>query len=213
MQNTEMESVENTSNLVKSKAYQARSELEEDIAKIDAISAKIFLGDRQLANQTTGLLRHQIEIASSGITTDENIIKSLDHSLAIRARLLEHRCYLNDMLVEINKILLEIAEKRNKINEMRVSGNSVTAQLNAELNAELNRIKSEENFRYSLSEFEDANSIDALCVAKERQNTKHLDALDTIPDALLNLRNKISKVKASARAARNELDKSMPFAD
>ena len=93
MQNPEMESVENTSNLVKSKAYQARSELEEDIAKIDAISAKIFLGDRQLANQTTGLLRQQIEIASSGITTDENIIKSLDHSLAIRARLLEHRCY------------------------------------------------------------------------------------------------------------------------
>ena len=213
MQNPEMESVENTSNLVKSKAYQARSELEEDIAKIDAISAKIFLGDRQLANQTTGLLRQQIEIASSGITTDENIIKSLDHSLAIRARLLEHRCYLNDTLVEINKILLEIAEKRNKINEMRVSANLVTAQLNAELNAELNRIKSEENFQYSLPEFEEANSIEALCVAKERQNTKHLDALDAMPDALLNLRNKISKVKAAARAARNELDKSMPFTE
>ncbi|MDB2514461.1 hypothetical protein N9Y31_08130 [Alphaproteobacteria bacterium] len=213
MQNPEMESVEKTSNLVKSKAYQARSELEEVVAKIDAISARVFLGDRQLANQTTGLLRQQIETASSGITTDENIIKSLDHSLAIRARLLEHRCYLNDTLVEINKTLLEIAEKRNKINEMRVSANSVTAQLNAELNAELNRIKSEENFRYSVSEFEDANSIDALCGAKEKQNTKHLDALAIIPDALSNLRNQISKVKAAARASRNELDKSMPFAD
>lgn len=213
MQNPEMESVENTSNLVKSKAYQARSELEEAIAKIDAISAKIFLGDRQLANQTTGLLRQQIGTASSGITTDENIIKSLDHSLAIRARLLEHRCYLNDILVEINKILLEIAEKRNKINEMRVSANSVTAQLNAELNAELNRIKSEENFQYFLTEFEEANSIEALCVEKKRQNIKHLDALDAMPDALLNLRNKILKVKSAARTARNELDKSMPFAE
>jgi hypothetical protein len=96
---------------------------------------------------------------------------------------------------------------------MRVSANLVTAQLNAELNAELNRIKSEENFQYSLPEFEEANSIEALCVAKERQNTKHLDALDAIPDALLNLRNKFSKVKAAARAARNELDKSMPFAE
>ena len=73
MQNPEMESVENTSNLVKSKAYQARSELEEAIAKIDAISAKIFLGDRQLANQTTGLLRQQIDMALSRVTTDEKM--------------------------------------------------------------------------------------------------------------------------------------------
>ena len=120
MQKPEMETVEKKSNLVKSKAYQVRSSLEEVIATIDAISAKVFLGDRQLANQTTGLLRQQIDMASSRVTSDENIIKSLDHSLAIRAKLLEHRCYLNDMLVEINKILLGIAEKRNKINEMRV---------------------------------------------------------------------------------------------
>ena len=61
MQNPEMENVEKTSNLVKSKAYQARSELEEEIAKIDAISARIFLGDRQLANQTTGLLSNKLK--------------------------------------------------------------------------------------------------------------------------------------------------------
>lgn len=213
MQNSEMESVENTSNLVKSKAYQARSDLEEAIATIDAISAKVFLGDRQLANQTTGLLRQQIDVASNRVTTDENIIKSLDHSLAIRARLLEHRCYLNDMLVEINKILLGIAENRNKINEMRVSANLVTAQLNAELDGELHRIKREENFQYFLPEFEEANSIEALCVAKERQNTKHLDSLDAIPDALSNLRNEISKVKVAATTARNELDKSLPFVE
>ena len=93
MQNSRIETVEKTSNLVKSKAYQARSDLEEVKATIDAISAKVFLGDRQFANQTTGLLRQQIDMASSRVTTDENIIKSLDHSLAIRARLLEHRCY------------------------------------------------------------------------------------------------------------------------
>ena len=211
MQKPEMETVEKTSNLVKSKAYQVRSGLEEVIAKIDAISAKVFLGDRQLANQTTGLLRQQIDMASSRVTTDENIIKSLDHSLAIRAKLLEHRCYLNDMLVEINKILLGIAEKRNKINEMRVSANLVTAQLNAELDGELNRIKSEENFQGFLTEFEELESVEALCVAKEEQNNQHLDALDALTDASLGLQNEISKVKVAAKAARNELDKSMPF--
>ena len=211
MQKPEMETVEKTSNLVKSKAYQVRSGLEEVIAKIDAISAKVFLGDRQLANQTTGLLRQQIDMASSRVTTDENIIKSLDHSLAIRAKLLEHRCYLNDMLVEINKILLGIAEKRNKINEMRVSANLVTAQLNAELDGELNRIKSEENFQGFLTEFEELESVEALCVTKEGQNTQHLDALDALKDASLGLQNEISKVKVAAKAARNELDKSMPF--
>ena len=211
MQKPEMETVEKTSNLVKSKAYQVRSGLEEVIAKIDAISAKVFLGDRQLANQTTGLLKQQIDMASSRVTSDENIIKSLDHSLAIRAKLLEHRCYLNDMLVEINKILLGIAEKRNKINEMRVSANLVTAQLNAELDGELNRIKSEENFQGFLTEFEELESVEALCVAKEEQNNQHLDALDALTDASLGLQNEISKVKVAAKAARNELDKSMPF--
>ena len=211
MQKPEMETVEKKSNLVKSKAYQVRSSLEEVIATIDAISAKVFLGDRQLANQTTGLLRQQIDMASSRVTSDENIIKSLDHSLAIRAKLLEHRCYLNDMLVEINKILLGIAEKRNKINEMRVSANLVTAQLNAELDGELNRIKSEENFQGFLTEFEELESVEALCVAKEEQNTQHLDALDALTDASLGLQNEISKVKVAAKAARNELDKSMPF--
>jgi hypothetical protein len=211
MQKPEMETVEKTSNLVKSKAYQVRSGLEEVIAKIDAISAKVFLGDRQLANQTTGLLKQQIDIASSRVTTDENIIKSLDHSLAIRAKLLEHRCYLNDMLVEINKILLGIAEKRNKINEMRVSANLVTAQLNAELDGELNRIKSEENFQGFLAEFEELESVEALCVTKEGQNTQHLDALDALKDASLGLQNEISKVKVAAETARNELNKSMSF--
>ena len=213
MQNPKLEKVEKTSNLVKSKAYQARSDLEEVIATIDAISAKVFLGDRQLANQTTGSLRQQIDMAASRVTTDENIIKSLDHSLAIRAKLLEHRCYLNDMLVEINKILLGIAEKRNKINEMRVSANLVTAQLNAELDCELNRIKSEENFQGFLTEFEASDSVEALCVAKEGQNTQHLDALDALSDASLGLRNEISKVNVAATTARNELNKSMPFVE
>ena len=213
MQNPKLEKVEKKSNLVKSKAYQARSDLEEVIATIDAISAKVFLGDRQLANQTTGLLRQQIDMASSRVTTDENIIKSLDHSLAIRAKLLEHRCYLNDMLVEINKILLGVAEKRNKINEMRVSANLVTAQLNAELDRELNRIKSEENFQGFSTEFEEPGSVEALCVAKEGQNTQHLDTLDAVTNASLDLRNEISKVKVAAKTARNELNKSMPFVE
>ena len=141
METPDFEAVEKKSNLVKAEAYQARSDLEEMIATIDAISATVFLGDRQLANQITGLLTQQIDLAAKDITTEENIIGGLEHNSRIRAKLLEHRCYLNAMLVEINSILLGIAEKRNAINEMRVSANLVTARLNSELSEELKRIK------------------------------------------------------------------------
>ena len=69
METPNFEAVEKKSNLVKAEAYQARSDLEEMIATIDAISATVFLGDRQLANQITGLLTQQIYLAVKDITT------------------------------------------------------------------------------------------------------------------------------------------------
>jgi len=210
METQNLEAVEKKSNLVKAEAYQARSDLEEMIATIDAISATVFLGDRQLANQITGLLTQQIDLAAKDITTEENIIGGLEHNSRIRAKLLEHRCYLNAMLVEINSILLGIAEKRNAINEMRVSANLVTARLNSELSEELKRIKSEKSFMGLAEGLDDSRSLDALYVEKERQNNEHLDALADVNKASLDLRTKVAKAKTEALSAKKAIRGALP---
>jgi hypothetical protein len=210
MKTQNLEAVEKKSNLVKAEAYQARSDLEEMIATIDAISATVFLGDRQLANQITGLLTQQIDLAAKDITTEENIIGGLEHNSRIRAKLLEHRCYLNAMLVEINSILLGIAEKRNAINEMRVSANLVTARLNSELSEELKRIKSEKSFMGFAEGLGDSRSLDALYVEKERQNNEHLDALADVNKASLDLREKVAKAKTEAVSAKKAIRGALP---
>jgi len=210
METQNLEAVEKKSNLVKAEAYQARSDLEEMIATIDAISATVFLGDRQLANQITGLLTQQIDLAAKDITTEENIIGGLEHNSRIRAKLLEHRCYLNAMLVEINSILLGIAEKRNAINEMRISANLVTARLNSELSEELKRIKSEKSFMGLAEGLGDSRSLDALYVEKERQNNEHLEALADVNKASLDLRKKVAKAKTEAVSAKKAIRGALP---
>ena len=210
METPDLEAVEKKSNLVKAEAYQARSDLEEMIATIDAISATVFLGDRQLANQITGLLTQQIDSAAKGITTEENIIGGLEHNSRLRAKLLEHRCYLNAMLVEINSILLGIAEKRNAINEMRISANLVTARLNSELSEELKRIKCEKSFMGFEEGLGDSRSLDALYVEKERQNNEHLDALADVNKASLDLRTKVAKAKTEAVSAKKAIRGALP---
>ena len=210
METPDLEAVEKKSNLVKAEAYQARSDLEEMIATIDAISATVFLGDRQLANQITGLLTQQIDLAAKDITTEENIIGGLEYNSRIRAKLLEHRCYLNAMLVEINSILLGIAEKRNAINEMRVSANLVTARLNSELSKELKTIKDEKSFMGFEDRLDDSRSLDALYVEKERQNNEHLDALADVNKASLDLREKVAKAKTEAVSAKKAIRGALP---
>ena len=210
METQNLEAVEKKSNLVKAEAYQTRSDLEEMIATIDAISATVFLGDRQLANQITGLLTQQIDLAAKDITTEENIIGGLEHNSRIRAKLLEHRCYLNAMLVEINSILLGIAEKRNAINEMRISANLVTARLNSELSEELKRIKGEKSFIGFAEALDDSRSLDALYVEKERQNNEHLDALADVNKASLDLRKKVAKAKTEAVSAKKAIRGALP---
>jgi hypothetical protein len=210
METPNFEVVEKKSNLVKAEAYQVRSDLEEMIATIDAISATVFLGDRQLANQITGLLNQQIDLAAKDITTDENIIGGLEYNSKIRVKLLEHRCYLNAMLVEINSILLGIAEKRNAINEMRVSANLVTARLNSELSEELKRIKSEKNFMGFAEGLDASRSLDALCSEKERQSNHHLGALAEVSKVALDLREKIAKVKTDALSSKKVIQDALP---
>ena len=206
----EIETVEKTAYLVKAEAYQTRSDLEELIATIESVSASVFLGDRQIANQVTGSLTQQIDSASKDITSDENIIISLDHNIEIRAKLLEHRTFLNSTLVEINSILFDIAEKRNEINQMRVAANLVTARLNAELESELKRIKNDQNFQSFEREFDDSLSLESFCIKKEYQNSQHLKALESIANASSDLRDKVTKVQAEAKTARDNIREGLP---
>jgi len=206
----EIETVEKTAYLVKAEAYQTRSDLEELIATIESVSASVFLGDRQIANQVTGSLTQQIDSASKDITTDENIISSLDHNLEIRAKLLEHRTFLNGTLAKINSILLDIAEKRNELNQMRVAANLVTARLNAELESELKRIKNDQNFQSFEREFDDSLSLESFCIKQEHQNSQHLKALASIANASSDLRDKVTKVQAEAKMARDNIREGLP---
>ena len=206
----EIETVEKTAYLVKAEAYQTRSDLEELIATIESVSASVFLGDRQIANQVTGSLTQQIDSASKDMTSDENIIISLDHNIEIRAKLLEHRTFLNSTLVEINSILFDIAEKRNELNQMRVAANLVTARLNAELESELKRIKNDQNFQSFEREFDDSLSLQSFCIKHEHQNSQHLKALASIANASSDLRDKVTKVQAEAKTARNNIREGLP---
>ena len=206
----EIETVEKTAYLVKAEAYQTRSDLEELIATIESVSASVFLGDRQIANQVTGSLTQQIDSASKDITTDENIISSLDHNLEIRAKLLEHRTFLNSTLVEINSILFDIAKKRNDLNQTRVAANLVTARLNAELENELKRIKNDRNFQSFEREFDDSLSLESFCIKQEHQNIQHLKALESIANASSDLRDKVTKVQAEAKTARDNIREGLP---
>ena len=206
----EIETVEKTAYLVKAEAYQTRSDLEELIATIESVSASVFLGDRQIANQVTGSLTQQIDSASKDITRDENIIISLDHNIKIRAKLLEHRTFLNSTLVEINSILFDIAEKRNELNQMRVAANLVTARLNAELENELKRIKNDRNFQSFEREFDDSLSLESFCIKQEHQNSQHLKALASIANASSDLRDKVTKVQAEAKTARDNIREGLP---
>ena len=206
----EIETVEKTAYLVKAEAYQTRSDLEELIATIESVSASVFLGDRQIANQVTGSLTQQIDSASKDITSDENIISSLDHNIEIRAKLLEHRTFLNSTLVEINSILFDIAEKRNELNQMRVAANLVTARLNAELENELKRIKNDRNFQSFEREFDDSLSLESFCIKHEHQNSQHLKALASITNASSDLRDKVTKVQAEAKTARDNIREGLP---
>ena len=206
----EIETVEKTAYLVKAEAYQTRSDLEELIATIESVSASVFLGDRQIANQVTGSLTQQIDSASKDITTDENIISSLDHNLEIRAKLLEHRTFLNSTLVEINSILFDIAKKRNDLNQTRVAANLVTARLNAELENELKRIKDDRNFQSFERKFDDSLSLESCCTKQEHQNSQHLKALASIVKASSDLRDKVTKVQAEAKTARDNIREGLP---
>ena len=206
----EIETLEKTAYLVKAEAYQIRSDLEELIATIESVSASVFLGDRQIANQVTGSLTQQIDLASKDITTDENIISSLDHNLEIRAKLLEHRTFLNSTLVEINSILFDIAKKRNDLNQTRVAANLVTARLNAELENELKRIKNDRNFQSFEREFDDSLSLESFCIKQEHQNIQHLKALESIANASSDLRDKVTKVQAEAKTARDNIREGLP---
>ena len=206
----EIETVEKTAYLVKAEAYQTRSDLEELIATIESVSASVFLGDRQIANQVTGSLTQQIDSASKDITSDENIISSLDHNLDIRAKLLEHRTFLNSTLVEINSILFDIAEKRNELNQIRVAANLVTARLNAELENELKRIKKDRNFQSFKREFNNSLSLESFCIKKEHQNSQQLKALASIANASSDLCDKVTKVQAEAKTARERIRKGLP---
>ena len=206
----EIETVEKTAYLVKAEAYQTRSDLEELIATIESVSASVFLGDRQIANQVTGSLTQQIDSASKDITSDENIISSLDHNLDIRAKLLEHRIFLNSTLVKINSILFDIAEKRNELNQMRVAANLVTARLNAELENELKRVKKDRNFQSSKREFNNSLSLESFCIKKEHQNSQQLKALASIAKASSDLCDKVTKVQAEAKTARKSIRKGLP---
>jgi hypothetical protein len=114
------------------------------------------------------------------------------------------------MLVEINAILLKIAEKRNAINEMRISANLVTARLNIELSEELKRIKGEKSFMGFAEGLGESRSLDALYAEKERQNNEHLDALADVTRASLDLREKVSKAKTEAVSAKKAIRGALP---
>ena len=151
---------ERLANDVKVEAYQTRSLLEQTAAQLQAVASKIFLGDRQMANQVTAMITQEFILLSEYITDETNIISSLDHKTALRKKLLEHRAYLNERLIEINGLQAQILDMMIAVNKTRSAANRATAKFNQELDDELKRLAKTADFK----PFTQAKKINQLLV-------------------------------------------------
>jgi len=151
---------ERLANDVKAEAYQTRSLLEQTAAQLQAVASKIFLGDRQMANQVTAMITQEFILLSEDITDETNIISSLDHKTALRKKLLEHRAYLNERLTEINDLQAQIPDLMIVVNKTRSAANRATAKFNQELDDELKRLAKTADFK----PFTQAKKINQLFV-------------------------------------------------
>ena len=142
-----IKNAERLANDVKAEAYQIRSLLEQTAAQLQAVASKIFLGDRQIANQTTAMITQEFVLLSEDITDETNIISSLDHKTALRKKLLEHRAYLNERLIEINNLQVQILDLITAVNTTRSAANAATANFNQELVDELKRLARTTDFK------------------------------------------------------------------
>jgi len=151
---------ERLANDVKAEAYQTRSLLEQTAAQLQAVASKIFLGDRQMANQVTAMITQEFILLSEDFTDETNIISSLDHKTALRKKLLEHRAYLNERLIEINGLQVQILDMMIAVNKTRSAANRATAKFNQELDDELKRLAKTADFK----PFTQAKKINQLLV-------------------------------------------------
>ena len=142
-----IKNAERLANDVKAEAYQTRSILEQTAAHLQAVASKIFLGDRQMANQVTAMITQDFILLSEDITDDTNIISSLDHKTALRKKLLEHRAYLNERLIEINDLQTQILDMMIAVNKIRSVANMETAKFNQEFDDELKRLSKSSDFK------------------------------------------------------------------
>ena len=143
----EIKNAERLANDVKAEAYQTSSVLEQTAAQLQAVASKIFLGDRQMANQVTAMITQEFILLSEDITDETNIISSLDHKTALRKKLLEHRAYLNERLIEINDLQAQILDLIIAVNKIRSAANVATAKFNQELDDELKRLAKTADFK------------------------------------------------------------------
>ena len=142
-----IKNAERLANDVKAEAYQTRSILEQTAAHLQAVASKIFLGDRQMANQVTAMITQEFILLSEDITDDTNIISSLDHKTALRKKLLEHRAYLNERLIEINDLQTQILDMMITVNKIRSLANMETAKFNQKFDDELKRLSKSSDFK------------------------------------------------------------------
>ena len=142
-----IKNAERLANDVKAEAYQTLSILEQTADHLQAVASKIFLGDRQMANQVTAMITQDFILLSEDITDDTNIISSLDHKTALRKKLLEHRAYLNERLIEINDLQTQILDMMIAVNKIRSVANMETAKFNQEFDDELKRLSKSSDFK------------------------------------------------------------------
>jgi hypothetical protein len=205
--NIDLRTAELTANMVKTEAYQVRSELEELSATLNTITAKVFLGDRQIANQTTNSITQRLSELSHEVTSADNIVDGLDHETTTRLKLLEHRVYLNDMLTKVNKSLLSISTEIDFINAIRIEANKVTADLNSELAAELKRLQKNQTFGPFITRHKDEylEKADKKLSQYPKYSRQHMAKQAGIRDSLSKLMDSIPQTKKIATKIRQTI--------
>lgn len=205
--NIDLRTAELAANMVKTEAYQVRSELEELSATLNTITAKVFLGDRQIANQTTNSITQRLAELSHEVTSADNIVDGLDHETITRLKLLEHRVYLNDMLTKVNKSLLSISTEIDFINAIRIEANKVTADLNSELAAELKRLQKTQTFGPFITRHKDEylEKADKKLSQYSKHSGQHMAKQAGIRDSLSKLMGAIPQTKKIATKIRKTI--------
>ena len=190
--------VEGTVTSNRSKAYATRSIIEENRALILKNYTAAFMGNRQLANQSTDDVFRNRKAIIANIDAENDVQQNFKESLANEASLefLEHRASLNSAVLSVNEKMVAVNQMLIDINDTIMSANESIVKYNAKQIAANNKLISD-----GLKPSNATPSRNAERIARNAKRSK-----DVQKQALANSK-KMDSMSAQMQANRKRIEK------